>query len=175
MIHEYTYASHPFDVAGWDGYNFPYAFSIHDFEPITGRVHQPPPVHQTFETNRFVICSFCPRMYDYHPESIPAPYNHSNIDSDDIVISLEGALQISDFVWKGLNQYYYWQEELSDLDDRKALNSSEYAKYINNNPDPEEFFESLKHENDRFSYINSDYVALQNSLQGIVASNGVEF
>ena len=58
MIHEYTYASHPFDVAGWDGYNFPYAFSIHDFEPITGRVHQPPPVHQTFETNRFVICSF---------------------------------------------------------------------------------------------------------------------
>ena len=101
--------------------------------------------------------------------------NLSNIDSDDIVISLEGALQISDFVWKGLNQYYYWQEEVSDLDDRKALNSSEYAKYINNNPEPEEFFESLKHENDRFSYINSDYVALQNSLQGIVASNGVEF
>ena len=101
--------------------------------------------------------------------------NLSNIDSDDIVISLEGALQISDFVWKGLNQYYYWQEEVSDLDDRKALVSSEYAKYINNNPEPEEFFESLKHENDRFSYINSDYVALQNSLQGIVASNGVEF
>ena len=101
--------------------------------------------------------------------------NLSNIDSDDIVISLEGALQISDFVWKGLNQYYYWQEQVSDLNDRKALNSSEYAKYINNNPEPEDFFESLKHENDRFSYITSDYVALQNSLQGIVASNGVEF
>jgi carboxyl-terminal processing protease len=101
--------------------------------------------------------------------------NLSNIDSDDIVISLEGALQISDFVWKGLNQYYYWQEQVSDLNDRKALNSSEYAKYINDNPEPEEFFESLKHENDRFSYITSDYVALQNSLQGIVASNGVEF
>ena len=101
--------------------------------------------------------------------------NLSNIDSDDIVISLEGALQISDFVWKGLNQYYYWQEQVSDLDDRKALNSSEYAKYINDNPEPEEFFESLKHENDRFSYITSDYVALQNQLQGIVASNGVEF
>ena len=99
----------------------------------------------------------------------------SNVDSDDIVISLEGALQISDFVWKGLNQYYYWQEQVSDLDDRKALNSSEYAKYINDNPEPEEFFESLKHENDRFSYITSDYIALQNSLQGIVASNGVEF
>lgn len=99
----------------------------------------------------------------------------SNIDSDDIVISLEGALQISDFVWKGLNQYYYWQEQVSDLNDRKALNSSEYAKYINNNAEPEDFFESLKHENDRFSYITSDYVALQNSLQGIVASNGVEF
>ena len=90
MIHEYTYASHPFDVAGWDGYNFPYAFSIHDFEPITGRVHQPPPVHQTFETNRFVICSFCPRMYDYHPESIPAPYNHSNIDSDEVLYYVDG-------------------------------------------------------------------------------------
>ena len=83
--------------------------------------------------------------------------NLANIDSDDIVISLEGALQISDFVWKGLNQYYYWQEQVSDLNDRKALNASEYAKYINNNPEPEEFFESLKHENDRFSYINRSY------------------
>ncbi|MCC6690913.1 MAG: homogentisate 1,2-dioxygenase, partial [Bacteroidia bacterium] len=81
MMHELIFATHPFDVVGWDGYNFPYGFSIHDFEPITGRVHQPPPVHQTFETNTFVVCSFCPRLYDYHPQSIPAPYNHSNIDS----------------------------------------------------------------------------------------------
>lgn len=85
-----VYASHPFSVAGWDGYNFPYAFSIHDFEPITGRVHQPPPVHQTFETDAFVICSFCPRLYDYHPESIPAPYNHSNIDSDEVLYYVDG-------------------------------------------------------------------------------------
>ncbi|XP_020909901.1 uncharacterized protein LOC110247777, partial [Exaiptasia diaphana] len=83
ILYSYTYASHPFDVAGWDGYNFPYAFSIHDFEPLTGRVHQPPPVHQTFETPAFVICSFVPRLYDYHPDAIPAPYNHSNIDSDE--------------------------------------------------------------------------------------------
>ena len=81
-ITPYTYASHPFDVVGWDGFNFPYALSIHDFEPITGRVHQPPPVHQTFETKAFVVCSFVPRLYDYHPLAIPAPYNHSNIDSD---------------------------------------------------------------------------------------------
>ena len=90
MLHEYIYASHPFDVVGWDGYNFPYAFSIHDFEPITGRVHQPPPVHQTFETSAFVVCSFCPRLYDYHPESIPAPYNHSNIDSDEVLYYVDG-------------------------------------------------------------------------------------
>lgn len=90
MLHQYIYASHPFDVVGWDGYNFPYAFSIHDFEPITGRVHQPPPVHQTFETDAFVICSFCPRLYDYHPESIPAPYNHSNIDSDEVLYYVDG-------------------------------------------------------------------------------------
>ena len=90
MMHEYVYATHPFDVVGWDGYNFPYAFSIHDFEPITGRVHQPPPVHQTFETDAFVICSFCPRLYDYHPESIPSPYNHSNIDSDEILYYVDG-------------------------------------------------------------------------------------
>ena len=89
-MHQFQYASHPFDVVGWDGYNFPYAFSIHDFEPITGRVHQPPPVHQTFETNGFVLCSFVPRLYDYHPESIPAPYNHSNIDSDEVLYYVEG-------------------------------------------------------------------------------------
>ncbi len=90
LIHDYIYASHPFDVVGWDGYNYPYAFSIHDFEPITGRVHQPPPVHQTFETNAFVVCSFCPRLYDYHPLSIPAPYNHSNIDSDEVLYYVDG-------------------------------------------------------------------------------------
>jgi len=90
LLHELIYASHPFDVVGWDGYNYPYAFSIHDFEPITGRVHQPPPVHQTFETGAFVVCSFCPRLYDYHPQSIPAPYNHSNIDSDEVLYYVEG-------------------------------------------------------------------------------------
>ena len=90
MIHEMVYASHPFDVVGWDGFNFPYAFSIHDFEPITGRVHQPPPVHQTFEASGFVVCSFCPRLFDYHPESIPAPYNHSNIDSDEVLYYVDG-------------------------------------------------------------------------------------
>jgi homogentisate 1,2-dioxygenase len=101
MIHEYTYASHPFDVVGFDGYNYPYAFSIHDFEPITGRIHQPPPVHQTFETSRFVICSFCPRMYDYHPESIPAPYNHSNIDSDEVLYYVAGDFMSRNHVDQG--------------------------------------------------------------------------
>ncbi|MFX0556485.1 homogentisate 1,2-dioxygenase [Maribacter sp. CXY002] len=90
VIHEMVYVGHPFDVVGWDGYNFPYGFSIHNFEPITGRVHQPPPVHQTFETSAFVICSFCPRLYDYHPQSIPAPYNHSNIDSDEVLYYVDG-------------------------------------------------------------------------------------
>lgn len=90
ILYDYVYASHPFDIVGWDGYNFPYAFSIHDFEPITGRVHQPPPVHQTFEAAGYVICSFCPRLYDYHPESIPAPYNHSNIDSDEVLYYVDG-------------------------------------------------------------------------------------
>jgi len=90
MLHSLVYATHPFDVVGWDGYNFPYGFSIHNFEPITGRVHQPPPVHQTFETSAFVICSFCPRLYDYHPKSIPAPYHHSNIDSDEMLYYVDG-------------------------------------------------------------------------------------
>jgi homogentisate 1,2-dioxygenase len=90
MIHEVVYATHPFDVVGWDGYNFPYGFSIHNFEPITGRVHQPPPVHQTFETSTFVVCSFVPRLYDYHPQAIPAPYNHSNIDSDEVLYYVDG-------------------------------------------------------------------------------------
>jgi homogentisate 1,2-dioxygenase len=90
VLYEMLYPTHPFDVVGWDGYNFPYGFSIHNFEPITGRVHQPPPVHQTFETKAFVICSFCPRLYDYHPLSIPAPYNHSNIDSDEMIYYVDG-------------------------------------------------------------------------------------
>ena len=89
-IFDTVYATHPFDVVGYDGYNYPYAFSIHDFEPITGRIHQPPPVHQTFETDAFVVCSFCPRKYDYHPESIPAPYSHSNIDSDEVLYYVDG-------------------------------------------------------------------------------------
>jgi homogentisate 1,2-dioxygenase len=90
MMHELVFATHPFDVVGWDGYNFPWGFSIHNFEPITGRVHQPPPVHQTFETAAFVVCSFCPRLYDYHPQAIPAPYNHSNIDSDEVLYYVDG-------------------------------------------------------------------------------------
>jgi len=101
MLHQYIYASHPFDVVGWDGFNFPYAFSIHDFEPITGRVHQPPPVHQTFETDAFVICSFVPRLYDYHPESIPAPYNHSNIDSDEVLYYVDGDFMSRNHIEKG--------------------------------------------------------------------------
>jgi homogentisate 1,2-dioxygenase len=89
-IFEIVYASHPFDVVGYDGYNYPYAFSIHDFEPITGRIHLPPPIHQTFESSAFVICSFVPRLYDYHPLSIPAPYNHSNIDADEVLYYVDG-------------------------------------------------------------------------------------
>ncbi|MCA9282942.1 MAG: homogentisate 1,2-dioxygenase, partial [Phycisphaerales bacterium] len=86
----YTYPYHPFDIVGWDGYEFPYAFSIHDFSPITGKLHMPPPIHQTFEGHNFVICSFCPRMLDFHPNAIVVPYNHSNIDSDEILYYVEG-------------------------------------------------------------------------------------
>ncbi|HPI11537.1 MAG TPA: homogentisate 1,2-dioxygenase [Catalimonadaceae bacterium] len=89
-IHDYGYEHSPFDVVGWDGCLYPYALSIHDFEPITGRIHQPPPVHQTFQGRNFVICSFVPRLFDYHPLSIPAPYNHSNIDSDEVLYYVEG-------------------------------------------------------------------------------------
>jgi homogentisate 1,2-dioxygenase len=89
-IWPYHFATHPFDLIGWDGYHYPYAFSIHDFEPITGRLHMPPPVHQTFETPAFVTCAFVPRLYDYHPESIPAPYNHSNVDSDEVLYYVDG-------------------------------------------------------------------------------------
>ncbi len=90
LIYPYTYATHPFDLIGWDGYNYPYAFSIFNFEPITGRIHMPPPIHQQFEGRNFVICSFVPRLYDYHPDAIPAPYHHSNIDSDEILYYVEG-------------------------------------------------------------------------------------
>ncbi|MBW2736674.1 MAG: homogentisate 1,2-dioxygenase [Deltaproteobacteria bacterium] len=76
---------HPFDVVGWDGYYYPWAFNIENFEPITGRVHQPPPVHQTFEGDNFVVCSFVPRLYDYHPQAIPAPYNHANVMTDEVL------------------------------------------------------------------------------------------
>ncbi len=100
-IHEYVYAAHPFSAVGWDGYNYPYKFSIHDFEPITGRVHQPPPVHQTFETSSFVICSFVPRLFDYHPKAIPTPYNHSNIDSDEVIYYVDGDFMSRENVDKG--------------------------------------------------------------------------
>ena len=96
------YAHHPFDVIGWDGCCYPFAFSIHDFEPITGRVHQPPPVHQTFEANNFVVCSFCPRLYDYHPNAIPAPYNHSNIDSDEVLYYVDGDFMSRKNVTRGM-------------------------------------------------------------------------
>jgi homogentisate 1,2-dioxygenase len=81
---------HPLDVVGWDGYLYPWAFSIHDFEPITGSLHQPPPVHQTFQGQNFVVCSFVPRLFDYHPQAIPAPYNHSNVNSDEVIYYAEG-------------------------------------------------------------------------------------
>lgn len=90
FLHQYVYEHSPLDLVGWDGFLWPYAFSIHDFEPITGRIHQPPPVHQTFQGRNFVICSFVPRLFDYHPLSIPAPYNHSNIDSDEVLYYAEG-------------------------------------------------------------------------------------
>ena len=102
LIWPYTYATHPFDAIGWDGYLYPYAFSIHNFEPITGRVHQPPPVHQTFEGRNYVICSFCPRLYDYHPEAVPAPYNHSNIDSDEILYYVDGDFMSRKHVERGM-------------------------------------------------------------------------
>jgi homogentisate 1,2-dioxygenase len=95
------YLHHPFDVVGWDGCCYPFAFSIHDFEPITGRVHQPPPVHQTFEANNFVVCSFVPRMYDYHPQAVPAPYNHSNIDSDEVLYYVDGDFMSRKHVTRG--------------------------------------------------------------------------
>lgn len=102
MIYPYTYATHPFDAIGWDGYLYPWALSIHDFEPLTGRVHLPPPIHQTFEAHNFVVCSFVPRLYDYHPLSIPVPYNHSNIDSDEVLYYVDGDFMSRKKVTRGM-------------------------------------------------------------------------
>jgi homogentisate 1,2-dioxygenase len=102
VLFNMVYASHPFDAIGWDGYVYPYIFSIHDFEPITGRLHMPPPIHQTFEGHNFVICSFVPRMYDYHPLSVPAPYHHSNVDSDEILYYVDGDFMSRKHVEKGM-------------------------------------------------------------------------
>jgi homogentisate 1,2-dioxygenase len=92
---------HPLDVVGWDGYLYPWIFNIEDFEPITGRVHQPPPVHQTFQAHNFVVCSFVPRLFDYHPQGIPVPYNHSNVNSDEVIYYCEGNFMSR----KGIDQY----------------------------------------------------------------------
>ena len=92
---------HPLDVVGWDGYLYPWAFSIHDFEPITGRIHQPPPVHQTFQGHNFVLCSFVPRLFDYHPQGIPAPYSHSNVNSDEVIYYCDGSFMSR----RGIDQY----------------------------------------------------------------------
>lgn len=102
LLYPIWYANHPFDVVGWDGCEYPYAISIHDFEPITGRVHQPPPVHQSFDAHNFVICSFVPRLYDYHPDAIPAPYNHSNIDSDEVLYYVDGDFMSRKHVEQGM-------------------------------------------------------------------------
>ena len=101
LMFPYHYATHPFDLIGWDGYHFPWALSIHDFEPITGRIHQPPPVHQTFEGRNYVTCAFVPRMYDYHPDAIPAPYNHSNVDSDEVLYYVDGEFMSRKHVERG--------------------------------------------------------------------------
>jgi len=102
MMYEYTYATHPFDAIGWDGNHYPWIFSIHDFEPLTGRIHLPPPVHQTFEAHNFVVCSFVPRLFDYHPQSIPVPYNHSNVDSDEVLYYVDGDFMSRKSVSRGM-------------------------------------------------------------------------
>ncbi len=101
VLWEYAHENHPFDVVGWDGFNYPYAFSIFDFEPITGRVHLPPPIHQQWESNGFVVCSFVPRLYDYHPKAIPAPYHHSNIDSEELLYYVDGDFMSRNNIDKG--------------------------------------------------------------------------
>lgn len=102
ILYGIHYAHHPFDVVGWDGCCYPFIFSIHNFEPITGRVHQPPPVHVNFEANNFVVCSFVPRLFDYHPLAIPAPYNHSNIDSDELLYYVDGDFMSRKNVTRGM-------------------------------------------------------------------------
>jgi len=102
VLYGIHYGHHPFDVVGWDGCCYPYIFSIHNFEPITGRIHQPPPVHITFEGNNFVVCSFVPRLFDYHPLSIPVPYNHSNIDSDEVLYYVDGDFMSRKQVTRGM-------------------------------------------------------------------------
>ncbi len=101
MIHPYHYANHPFDAIGWDGYLYPYSLSIYDFEPLTGRIHQPPPVHQTFETPAFVTCAFVPRLYDYHPDAIPAPYHHANVDADEVLYYVDGDFMSRNNIGRG--------------------------------------------------------------------------
>jgi len=101
VLYSYWFDFHPFDVVGWDGYLYPYALSIHDFEPITGRIHQPPPVHQTFAGQNFVICSFVPRLYDYHPQAIPAPYFHSNVESDEVLYYVDGNFMSRNGIYEG--------------------------------------------------------------------------
>lgn len=101
LIYPYVYETHPFDVVGYDGCCYPYGFSIFNFEPITGRIHMPPPIHQTFQGKNFVICSFVPRLYDYHPQAIPAPYHHSNIDSDELLYYVDGDFMSRNDIKKG--------------------------------------------------------------------------
>ena len=101
IMYSYIYENHPFDVVGWDGLNYPCAISIFDFEPLTGRIHMPPPIHQQFEGTNFVICSFVPRLYDYHPEAIPAPYHHSNVDADELLYYVDGDFMSRNNIQKG--------------------------------------------------------------------------
>ncbi len=102
----YTYNKHPFDVVGWDGYYFPWILNIDDFEPITGSIHQPPPVHQTFQSKGFVVCSFVSRLFDYHPDAIPAPYPHSNVDSDEVIFYSKGNFMSRKGVGEGSITYH---------------------------------------------------------------------
>ena len=89
-MQSFIYKNHPFDLVGWDGYYYPWIFNINDFEPIVGSIHQPPPVHQTFSSKSFVVCSFVSRLFDFHPDAIPSPYHHSNVDSDEVIFYSEG-------------------------------------------------------------------------------------
>lgn len=101
LIYPYIYERHPFDVVGYDGCCYPYAISIFNFEPITGRIHMPPPIHQQFQARNFVVCSFVPRLYDYHPQAVPAPYHHSNIDSDEMLYYVDGDFMSRNNIQKG--------------------------------------------------------------------------